>query len=55
MYGLLRPLWQAHCKNVHMLMIYGQGMAGAVAFLCTGAHASRQECIWYCQRALSVS
>lgn len=56
MYGLLLPLWQACCKDVpvHMLMMYGQGAAGAVAFLCTGPHASWQGCLWCCQHALSV-
>lgn len=40
MYGLFLPLQQAYCKDVHMLMIYGQGTTGAVAFLCIGPHAS---------------
>lgn len=35
-YGLFLPLQHAVCKDVYMLMIYGQGTAGAIALLALG-------------------
>ena len=53
-HGLLLPSRQDHCKDVTVLMIYGQGNTGTVAFLCIGPHVSRKGHIWYCQHAWEV-
>lgn len=53
-YGLLLPLRQACCTDVHLLMIYGQGTAGTVAFLYIGLHASWKGHSQCCQNAHEV-